>query len=392
MVNFIMNKLKILFLPSWYPTKKEPLNGIFIKKHAEAVANFCNVIVIFVSSDTDLKKKTYKVVCNEENNVLNIFVYYKRNSSFKILNLWRIVKSWYIGGKIARTKFQTPDLIHVNVVKPNGIYALILKIFLGIPYIVSEHWSGYLPEAKNYHTGFVKKFLTNQIIKNASAVTAVSQYLASAMQKKGLKNNYFVVPNVINQKTSSAEIKKNDRKRILHVSSLDDRKKNITGILKALSNIVKFRKDFDIHFIGEGKDRQFLENLTKKLFLTDHVFFDGIKIGIDLDEEYSRTDFLIVNSYFETFSVVTAEAMAMGVPVIITKCGGPEEYVQEDMGKSVEINNEKELENAIIYMMENHQSYNKEKLQNYANSKFNSEIVGKQFLEIYQKILSSKYS
>jgi len=209
------------------------------------------------------------------------------------------------------------------------------------------------------------------------------------MQKKGLKNNYFITPNVINKKIVSLDVRNpNKRKRILHVSTLDDSKKNITGILNALSNILKLKKDFEIHFVGDGRDKEYLQNLSNKLSLNEHVFFQGIKVGKNLDIEFSEADFFILNSNFETFSVVAAEALAIGIPVVITKCGGPEEYVNKDVGILVEINNQKELENAIIHMMENHQNYSKEKLQNYVDSKFNSQIVGSQFLEVYQQILS----
>lgn len=50
-------KLKILFLPAWYPSEKNPVAGVFIKEHAKAVALY-NEVIVFCSQgwNKNLKK------------------------------------------------------------------------------------------------------------------------------------------------------------------------------------------------------------------------------------------------------------------------------------------------------------------------------------------------
>ena len=55
------NPLHILFLASWYPSKKEPTLGIFIKRHAQAVASINKVSVLHAIADNDLKEGEFRI-------------------------------------------------------------------------------------------------------------------------------------------------------------------------------------------------------------------------------------------------------------------------------------------------------------------------------------------
>ena len=52
-------KPKILFLASWYPHKLKPIQGIFIKKHAQSISKTCDVSVLSIIEDPTLKNKTF---------------------------------------------------------------------------------------------------------------------------------------------------------------------------------------------------------------------------------------------------------------------------------------------------------------------------------------------
>ncbi len=58
---------------------------------------------------------------------------------------------------------------------------------------------------------------------------------------------------------------------------------------------------------------------------------------------------MITNSNYETFSVATAEALVCGVPVIATRCGGPEDFVTEDCGILIEPRNRTVASSDIVY-------------------------------------------
>jgi hypothetical protein len=71
-------KMKVLFWPGWwYPNRRDPIDGIFIKKHAEAVSGFCDVSVLYIRSDPMLKDCTYEPEYREENGIPTMRIYYK---------------------------------------------------------------------------------------------------------------------------------------------------------------------------------------------------------------------------------------------------------------------------------------------------------------------------
>lgn len=389
-------RYKILFLVSWYPSRVHPILGISIKRHAEAVSKFCDVAVLFVTRDKNLKDRTYHIEYSEENGIPTVKVYYKEVPKIPIIsrfhNLIRCLKGSFLGLKLIKEKFGSPDLVHVNVALPAGRVGLILNLLKNIPFLVSQHSTGYL-SADGSYKGILEKILTHIIIKKARAVTVVSNTLKVAMLDHRLKNQYFVIPNVVEigfNSTQNFQYKNSGKKRIVNISLLSDKQKNVSGIIKAIHRILSNgRNDFELHIIGDGVDRERLEDLAKSLELYgEYVVFHGMKNQEEVSKFLQTADFLITNSNYETFSVATAETIAHGVPVVATRCGGPEDFVTPDEGILIEPNNQKELEDAIIYMLDNCHKYDRQKLIEYAKSKFSYDVVGRQFYEMYKLLLT----
>ena len=99
------------------------------------------------------------------------------------------------------------------------------------------------------------------------------------------------------------------------------------------------------------------------------------------------SDFHIINSQYETFSLVTAEALICGIPVISTRCGGPEEFIDESNGLLINIDDNNALVSAIEYMLDNHDKYKANFIMEKAKCKFSPEIIGKELFETYKKVL-----
>ena len=71
--------LHILFLASWYPSKKEPTLGIFIKRHAQAVATINKVSVLHANADIDLKVGEFRIDRKSEGDFHEFIVSYGRS-------------------------------------------------------------------------------------------------------------------------------------------------------------------------------------------------------------------------------------------------------------------------------------------------------------------------
>jgi len=294
-----------------------------------------------------------------------------------------------MGYDIIYRKFGKPDLVHCNVLLYAGFVALYLKLRYGMVYILTEHWAGYLNEDGTFkkRSSLGKAFM-RFIGKNAAVITTVSGKLRDAMIACGINNQYFVIPNVVDATETKCRKKNNSKKQILHVSLLKDDIKNVSGIIEAIKDLSMKRRDFELHIVGSGVDREMLEILSEKYGLLNRmVFFEGMVPVNEVAGFFCECDFFVLNSNFETFSVVTAEALAYGKPVIATRCGGPEEFVNSNCGILIEPRDNNGLVNAMNYMLDNFSTYNPEDIREYAKNKFSSDVIGEALFSIYQKVL-----
>ncbi len=401
MKNKDYTKIKVLFLPAWYPSRIHSLAGIFIKKHAEAVSKYCDVAVLYVTPDPNLKDKTYEIDYSEESNIPTVRVYYNNIIKIPIIRIFSKIVFQYLamykGLKLIKKKFGNPHIVHVNVVSPSiGLFSLLLmlKRIKDIPYIITEHWSGYTKEDGRYNLySAFSKYFVRFIFKESSAVTAVSKYLLDSLKENRLiGNRFFMIPNIVDIPNSIPKRKDISKKiKILTVSLLSDEEKNISDLIRAFERVVSKYNDIELHIVGDGTDKENLINIAKDTgLLNKHIFFHGYVPNSELGKYFYDANFFVLNSNFETFSIVTAEAIAHGVPVVVTKCGGPEEFVTEEVGMLVERQNEYSLVKGIEYMIENWNKYDPVKLHNYAKDRFSYEKVGKLILNVYQRVLNKK--
>lgn len=403
----IMNKkLNILFLSSWYPNRLLPTLGNFVQKHAEAVAVHANVVALFVCSDSDCKKK-YEVVESTLNNVFTINVYYKKVTHSipflsSLLKATRYFNAHLIGFKIAKHKLKTIDLVHHNILYPAGIIAWYLKKFKDIPYIITENWTGYLP-SKNTPRGWLEKIFSKKIAFNASYITPVSKDLQDAMKSHGFDTNYEIIYNVTDTKLfypsfakasdgkSFSSIASEDKIKIIHISTLDDPHKNISGMLRVAEKLSKQRTDFEIWFIGDGDTAPHIKTAKDLHIHNTFAFFDGTKTTSEVAEIMRNAHCFLLFSNYENLPCVMVEALASGIPIVSSTAGGIPEHITDNLGLLVKPQDEPELLNALNKAIDNIKAgkYNPEELSNYAKNNFSYEKVGEKFVALYERILKN---
>ena len=116
-----------------------------------------------------------------------------------------------------------------------------------------------------------------------------------------------------------------------------------------------------------------------------YVTFVGRKTKEEISNILLDHNIFVIASLKETFCIPGIEALASGMPVVSTKCLGPEEYIDETCGKLVGIGDYEELAESIIYVYEHLNDYNLHHLREIADH-YNSASVVKKALAIYEKI------
>jgi len=295
--------------------------------------------------------------------------------------------------KIIKKELGKPDLIHVNVLTRLGVLAMLYKWFTATPYVITEHWTRYLPHMDNFN-GRLRKYLTRKVVRNASAVMPVTDNLRIAMEHHGLKNdNYQIIPNVVDMQMFRPEEEKHtkDRKHFIHVSCFEDKQKNISGILRVLKRLSEKRTDWECTLIGDGIHFEKLKDYARDLYIDGRfAHFAGLKENEELARLMREADFQVLFSRFENLPVVILESYACGVPILSTDVGGIREHMTPDMGLLIPSENEEELEEKINYLLDHYHEYRKENLREYALAHFSKEVIGRRLAEVYTSIIQTK--
>ena len=390
----VEKRFNIWMITKWYPNREDPQFGVFIQKHARAISQHNNISVLYIHSAVK-PGKVFEIEENDKNGFKEIIVYYRNSASLlgKIINICRYYSSMKKGLKILAEYNPRPDIIHAYILTRPGIVAWYLSWRKNIPYIVSEQWSGYLT-GKYLNSSLFKKIINRFVIRKAAAVTAVSLFLLKKMKECGLKNiDYRVIPNVIEfVQQNIIQINKNQI-NVLMVADLVDEIKNISGVIRMISQLgpdnYRDEKSFVLRIIGGGADEEKLKKLAAGFHLIDRkIFFEGPKNNNEVYDYLRQCDFLIMNSRYETFSLICAEAMSCGKPVIATRCGGPNEFVNADTGLLIEPDNASELKSGFSFMLNNFQNYDSAFIKNYSNDLFSMKKISETFQILYNSIIT----
>jgi L-malate glycosyltransferase len=381
-------KHHILFISSWYPNKNDPTHGIFNTYFAQAAAINNKVSVLHVCSSKTLSTD-FECVAYNENGIETLIVYYKKiQSSFSFISLLikrnKILKAYNLGYKKLTEKVGIPDLIQLNVIMPAGIGAYHLSKKHNLPYVINEGWTGYCPEDGNYK-GLLLKYFTKKIVSQAKALMPVSDFLKQAMLAHNLKGNYFIVPNVVDtelfviQDVHIGEV----TTKYLHISSLDDKQKNVSGIIRALEKAHRQHSNIELTIVGDGEEKSTLQALARELNVENSIQFKGHVLGKELVHEINAHHVLIMFSNYETFCLVVAEALACGKPVITSNAGGLTSEISPMQGITVNRKDEGQLRDAIIHFAHHKNKYNKEELRTFILQNYTKEKVGKTLTGVY---------
>ena len=375
--------MKVLFLTPWYPHRYDAMSGLFVRKHAQAVVRQ-GVEVGVISMYHEPSITHNEIVDEMVDGVREVILYTKKSGIIgELEGLRRLWQYWH-------KRYGVPDVVHLNVLTKQGLFARWLQVNYNIPFVVMEHWSGYLPENGDYR-GFMRKMLSQIILSHTKAVMPVSAKLMNAMKQCGLEHdNWQIVPNVVDDffyEDTRCETR-DTRFRFLHVSCFDNRAKNTLAIVEAVEQLSKQRTDFELIMVGTGQDIFFTRCLADNYNLVGRGFvqFVGEQTPQQVKEWMDASDCFVLFSNYETAAVVLEEAAACGLSIISTPVGIAEELIDDTTGAIVPVKDIKSLVEAMSAMIDNVGKYDSNKIREKAE-KYSFDRVGRQLVEIYKKVI-----
>ena len=165
---------------------------------------------------------------------------------------------------------------------------------------------------------------------------------------------------------------------------LENKQKNISGIIKAFDVFNKSNPKIKLKIAGGGSDEKDIKNLVNQLNLNEQVIFLGRVPASILCEEFNRSFAGILFSNYENLPCVIVEAFACGTPFISTNVGGINEIINFERGILIEPNSEEQLLLAMSKAITT--SWDRNKIRHYAEQNFSEEFIGKEFNKVYNSI------
>lgn len=375
--------MKILVVSRGYPTENYRMNGIFEFDQAKALAEAGHDVVL-ASLDMrsirrwrkwGLSSKVIDGINVEELNVpvgpgpKNILEKI-REKSFELLYK-KIVK-----------KHGSPDIVHAHFLF-NGFAATKVVKNKQVPIVLTEHLSAMnqdeLPDYLNT--------LAKETYPKVDQLVTVSSLLSDSIKKK-FNVESLVVPNIVDASSFNYKdtLKKDDKFTFVSTGGLIKRK-GMDLLIKAFYDAFKDNKDIRLYIYGEGPERTNLENQINELKLEQQIYLMGLKPRHEIAAQMHLSNCFVLPSKLETFGVAYIEAMATGLPVIATRCGGPEDFVNENNGILIPIDNHETLTNALKDIKSNYNTYDSKEIAREITEKYSSDVVIEQLEEIYSKLI-----
>lgn len=389
----------ILLIARSYPSDKYPLNGIFEFDQAKALAETgCKVVfaAIDLRSVRRWRKWGIEHFCKEGVEVYTI--------NIPLGKIPHIVLS-HTGKAAVKILYHTikkdhgePDIIHSHFLEIAEI-ALALKPITKAKFAMTEHSSTVNVTYKELNNWIIK--CARDIYSAYDVVITVSQTLSNRL-KSHFNINPIVIPNMLDPLFISSPAEKTIEEksifRFVFVGNL------IRGKCPLLC-ISAFNRAFAensfcvnnhiliiLEIIGDGPLYFECKDMIKKLGLEKHIRLLGRLSRKEIAKILKKSNCFVLPSKAETFGVVYIEAMACGLPVIATKCGGPELFVNETNGVLIPVDDQDALANSFRFMLNNAGKYDRENIANETKSKFSPDAVAEQIIAIYRGLINANSS
>jgi glycosyltransferase involved in cell wall biosynthesis len=375
----MIQNMKVLFLTTWYPNKKNPYKGIFVKLHAKAIAAFnpeIKVLALHIVDDPKIFKISTEV--NMDENGIETHHIYVLSRFHKKLNaltplLYFICKNYF--NKHIQKDWQ-PGLIHGNIIHPAGIIAYKLAKSIKVKFIISEHWS----KIDHFMTKNLFAKSAKKAFDYANKITTVSNFLKQKVSQYADANKIEVVPNLVDSHFKFNAQQSNLNEIQFTAVATWEKPKMPELFVEALNSIqLEIPQKIILNMIGNGSQLQAI--LKQKHNIQINPF--GIKNSREIAEILNKSDYFLHASTIETFSIVIAEALSCGVPVCASNVGAIPDLIHVKNGVLVE-NNLSSWTAGILQLMKT--TYYREEISVQSARKFQMEAISNQFKIIYQTV------
>jgi glycosyltransferase involved in cell wall biosynthesis len=362
------------------------MNGIFEFDQAKALAR-AGVDVVYAAVDVRSLRRWRKWGF-EEKTIEGVRVYAVNipcgRVPKRLLRLISVITLRRLFSRIVK-KYGRPDIVHSHFIN-QGYFTVSALKKEGVPIVHTEHYSGMNKTTLDEYS----RFIGEHTYKEVDKVIAVSRFVAKNIQEK-FGVDAMVIPNIVD--TTVFDYLPchclGDEFRFVSAGNLVEGKR-MDLLISAFHRAFEGNTKIFLYIYGQGPERKNLEKIIRQYHLEEQIFLMGLASREVIAKKMQESDCFVLASERETFGVVYIEAMATGLPVIATKCGGPEDFVSQENGVLVEVDNVPQLAQSLVYMRENIGRYNRERISLMVKERYSSRVISARLVEIYASLTTRK--
>ena len=385
--------MRLLVISPWYPNRVHPTDGNFVANFVALVSDRAQVTVLSVIGDPLYGKPGPELVEDREIDARIVRVFYAGKGS-RVQRVWARSRAWRAGLDYVGSAY---DLLHAHVLVDGGIAAWQHATRFGLPYVVSEHatrWHRAWPLAR-----LPERWLARRAARRADRILPVTASLREALIGHGVAGRMHVLSNVVDDRIfypSPAPSQRSDF-RLLHVSDFGGRKR-VDLILRAFYRLERSFPQLRLTIGGDG-DTAAVRELTvaldprRRSYTDKHpVRVTGPHTPVAVAGMMRRADCFVLASTSETQSVVVLEALLTGLPVVATRCGGPETILTDgQLGSLIPVGDLAALVESLRQFIEAGRRgiAERHEVAQRARMKYGSAAIRTQLLRIYQEVTNA---
>ena len=286
---------------------------------------------------------------------------------------------------------QRIDLIHAHLIYPEGVIAAEIGRILGVPVVTTEHanWRPWLDDHPKVRAQVLDALPGIRIVTAVSEVTR-----RSILEVAGASARVELLPNVLDDAVFVAPTREpRVCGRVLFVGVVR-RVKGLDGLVRALPMLLAHEPKAHLRVIGatltpsHRRDENDVRKLVASLRLSDRIEFVGHLEPREVSAEMRRAAVLAVPSRRESFSSVTIEALASGLPVVATRCGGPEELLDDSAGRLIPVEDPEAMSAALGEVLRSAELFDPLKLRALVVPRYGFAATTGRLLRLYQSALT----
>lgn len=377
-----MINLRVLHITPWFPNKNNPVEAVFIVEHLKSLSNHCYNEVLHISFGSKKIKRVDKVRNIKTNRIQLKYA----------LDKWRLkeVLAKRVVAKFIKNNTNNFDIVNFHIAYPNAInIEKLSQHYPNLKFVITEHWTAY-SNSFSLAKGSKGRGRIESIFNNKIPLFVVSTALGQDIQKfiGNAKKQFTIIPNVIDCENFKYKIKEESDEFVFCSINNWNSMKNPFVLIKAFHKLTRTHKNVKLVLGGTGNIIGEMKSLVSKMKLNSNITFTGRLSKKEVVDTLNDSNVYCQSSNYETFSVICAEALITGTPVIATEVGGMVDFVNEANGILV---NDLEVESwflALKKMYENYRQYDKKQISEDCRNKFNSKTVGQLYYSELIKIVN----